>query len=67
MNNKKRIKQVFIDKDSDTKIISYFKTIKEASASIDTKIDDWKVQMFIVNAINTNKRAFKSKWSIVEN
>ena len=39
-----------------------YNTIKEASASIDTNMDDWKVQMLIVNAINTKGRAFKCRW-----
>lgn len=43
-----------------------YNTIKEASASIDTNMDDWKVQMLIVNAINTKGRAFKCKWVNVD-
>lgn len=39
-----------------------FNSIKEASESIETKMDDWKVQMLIANAINTGKKAFGSKW-----
>lgn len=43
-----------------------YNTIKEASASIDTNMDDWKVQMLIVNAINTRGRAFKCRWANVD-
>lgn len=43
-----------------------YNTIKEASASIDTNMDDWKVQMLIVNAINTKGRAFKCRWVNVD-
>lgn len=43
-----------------------YNTIKEASASIDTNMDDWKVQMLIVNAINTRGRAFKCRWTNVD-
>lgn len=52
-----KIKQV-----KDKKEIAQFNSIKEASASIDTKMDDWKVQMLIVNSINTGKRAFGFNW-----
>lgn len=43
-----------------------YNTIKEASASIDTNMDDWKVQMLIVNAINTRGRAFKCRWASID-
>ena len=43
-----------------------YNTVKEASASIDTNMDDWKVQMLIVNAINTKGRAFKCRWVNVD-
>lgn len=52
-----KIKQV-----KDKKEIAQFNSIKEASASVDTKIDNWKVQMLIANAINTGKRAFGCNW-----
>ena len=52
-----KIKQV-----KDKKGIAQFNSIKEASASIDTKMDDWKVQMLIVNSIITGKRAFGFYW-----
>ena len=39
-----------------------YPSIKEAAASIDTKMEDWKVQMLICDAINHKKRAFKCKW-----
>lgn len=52
-----KIKQV-----KDKKGIAQFNSIKEASASVDTKMDNWKVQMLIANAINTGKRAFGCNW-----
>lgn len=48
--------------DNENKETKVFNTIREASASVNTKMDDWKVQMLIANAINTGKRAFKCKW-----
>lgn len=41
-----------------------FLTLKGAAASIDTKMDSWKIEMLISNAINTHKRAFKCKWKL---
>ena len=46
--------------------IEIYPSIKEAAASIDTKMEDWKVQMLICNAINHKKRALKSKWQKIE-
>ena len=56
-----KIKQV-----KDKKEITQFNSIKEASASVDTKMDNWKVQMLIANAINTGKRAFGCNWKKIE-
>ena len=42
--------------------IETYPSIKEEAASIDTKMEDWKVQMLICDAINHKKRAFKCKW-----
>ena len=42
--------------------IEAYPSIKEAAASIYTKMEDWKVQMLIYDAINHKKRAFKCKW-----
>lgn len=52
-----KIKQV-----KDKKEIAQFNSIKEASTSVDTKMDNWKVQMLIANAMNTGKRAFGCNW-----
>ena len=51
--------------DNENKETKVFNTIKEASASVNTKMDNWKVQMLIANAINTRKNAFKCKWKKV--
>ena len=56
--SKYKIKKI----DNENKEIKIFNTIKEASASVNTKMDNWKIQMFIVNSINTGKRAFKCNW-----
>ncbi len=42
--------------------INIYNSIKEAANDITTKMDNWKVQMLIVDAINTGKVAFKRKW-----
>lgn len=42
--------------------VTIYNSIQDASKSIETKLEDWKVQLFIVDAINKNKRAFKCKW-----
>lgn len=51
--------------DNENKETKTFNTIREASASVSTKMDDWKVQMLIANAVNTGKNAFKCKWKKV--
>lgn len=56
-----KIKQV-----KDKKEITQFNSIKEASASVDTKMDNWKVQLLIADAINTGKRAFGCNWKKIE-
>lgn len=55
-----KIKQV-----KDKKEIAQFNSIKDASKSIETRMENWKVQMLIANAINTGKKAFGSKWEKV--
>lgn len=45
--------------------VSIYNSIKEASNSIDTKLDNWKVQLLITNAISTRKRAFGYNWKKV--
>ena len=40
----------------------YYNNIKEAAAAINTKMDNWKVQLLICDAIVRRKRAFKCKW-----
>lgn len=43
-----------------------YNTIKEASQTILTKMDNWKVQLLIADAINTGKRAFGCNWKKIE-
>ena len=57
-----KIKRVLRDREINTEEVEYFNSIKEAAESIDTKMDDWKVQMLINSAISTGKRAFKYNW-----
>ena len=57
-----KIKRVLRDRETNTEEIGYFNSIKEAAESVDTKMDDWKVQMLINSAISTGKRAFKYNW-----
>ena len=40
----------------------YYNNIKEAAAAINTKMDNWKVQLLICDAIVRRKRVFKCKW-----
>jgi len=60
--NKKRI--VCIKEEEGNQKIEkiYYDDIKQAAAAIDTKIDSWKIQLLICDAIIRRKRAFKCKW-----
>lgn len=42
--------------------IEYFSSLKEAAKSIDTKLDDWKVAIYIAEAIIHKHKAYKCKW-----
>lgn len=57
-----KIKRVLRDREINIEEVEYFNSIKEAAESVDTKMDDWKVQMLINSAISTGKRAFKYNW-----
>ena len=57
-----KIKRILENKEDNSKLVTYYNSIKEAAESIDTKMEDWKVQMLICDAINHKKRAFKCKW-----
>lgn len=59
--------KIIIKKIDEQGVIEIFNDIKSASKSIESGLDDWKVQMLIADAINTNKRAFKCKWKKVLN
>lgn len=65
MNNVKKKKENIrsIDENGNVKT---FNSLKEASQTIRTRLDDWKVQLFIMDAINKNKRAFKCKWELIK-
>lgn len=64
---KYKIRSIFKDKEANTALVTSYTSIREASISIDTKMDNWKVQMLIADAINNNKRAFKMRWQKIEN
>lgn len=51
-----------IKKVSKEKVTEYFKTVKEAAESVNSKMDKWKIEMLIIDAINNNKRAFQCNW-----
>lgn len=44
--------------------ISEYATLMEAAKEVGSKskIEDWKIAIYILNAINTGKRAYKSSW-----
>lgn len=64
---KYKIRSIFEDKEANTELVTSYTSIREASLSIDTKMDNWKVQMLIADAINNNKRAFKMRWQRIKN
>lgn len=45
-----------------------YRDLKEASEAISkhSKLDHWKIQLFIAYAISTKTRAFKHKWMQVK-
>ena len=61
--NKKRIVCIKEKEEGNKKVAKiYYNNIKEAAAAINTKMDNWKVQLLIYDAIVRRKRAFKCKW-----
>ena len=40
--------------------------LQDAAKSINSKLEPWKVQLFIAYALNTKTRAFKCKWMPVK-
>lgn len=48
-----------IDKDGKESI---YRDIAEASKSIYSKLDNWKIQLYIADAIISGKKAFKYNW-----
>lgn len=60
-----KIKRILENKEDNSKLVTYYNSIKEAAESIDTKMDNWKVQMLIIDAINNKKRAFHARWEKV--
>lgn len=64
--SKIKIQSVLRDKEANSTLVNTFNTIKEATDSIETKMDNWKVQLLIADAINTGKRAFGCNWKKIE-
>lgn len=60
MGKRNQIKRIT----EDNKEIIY-KNLEEASKDILSKLDTWKIQLYIAQAINTETKAFKSKWEKV--
>lgn len=60
--NKKKIQKVLKDKKTKSMSIYTFNNLKEAADSVETKMDNWKVQLLIAEAINSGKRAFGFNW-----
>ena len=60
--NRVKIKKVIKDREANSELVTSYNSIKDASLSVDTKMDNWKVQMLIANAVNTGKRAFGCNW-----
>ncbi|MBQ9731162.1 MAG: hypothetical protein IJV94_03480 [Bacilli bacterium] len=54
-----------IDENGNTFI---YRDLKEASQAIEkySKMEDWKIQLYIAYAITSNKKAFKHKWMRVK-
>ena len=61
MSRKARIKK--IDEEGN---VSTYRDLQEACKTIKSKLDDWKIQLFIANAMNKGIRAFKCKWERIE-
>ena len=57
-----RIKSV----NTETKEVNYFNTMDEASKSIESRMDNWKIQMFIAYAMINKGKAFKCTWEKVK-
>lgn len=41
-------------------------TLKLAAQAIPSKIENWKVQLYIAYAITSKTKAFKNKWMMVK-
>ena len=51
---------------NETKEVTFFNTMDEASKSIQSKMENWKIQLFIAYAIINGGNAFKCKWEKVK-
>lgn len=55
------MKQIIVRVDENDKELE-FRDLVEAAKSINSKFEDWKIQLLIADAINHNKTAFKYRW-----
>lgn len=51
---------------NETKEVTFFNTMDEASKSVPSKMENWKIQLFIAYAIINGGNAFKCKWEKVK-
>lgn len=42
-----------------------YRDIMEASKDIKSGLDYWKIALYIADAINNNRKAFKCKWKMI--
>ena len=44
-----------------------YANLQDAANAVDSKVEKWKIQLFIAQAMISKGRAFKSKWMPIEN
>jgi hypothetical protein len=50
----------------DNQVIAVYNSLADAAASIESKMENWKVQLYIAYALINNGRAYKFKWRAVK-
>ena len=51
---------------SEGKEVGTYHDLRDAAKSINTKLANWKVQLFIMDAINRQSNAFKYRWELIK-
>lgn len=59
--SKEKIKKIDENKEE-----TIYDNIRVAAQAVNTKMDEWKVQLLIADAIVNKKRAFHAQWKKVE-